>query len=230
MENISTLNQAASGFSRATGGSPSVESSESTSDFQTFLSLLTAQLRNQDPLKPVESTEFVAQLASFSAVEQQVQSNEKLESILEALANGATGGLAQWIGREVRNPGSASYENRPVDVQTLVHRDADAAQLVVYDANGNKVATQSIDPAEEYADWSGILDNGQRAVVGHAYSFKVESLGNGETILETNGLVYSKVDEVRLIEGQTILQFADGTKMFADDVSSMRDAEIPQGV
>ena len=44
-------------------------------NFDTFLSLLTAQLRNQDPLEPVNSTDFVAQLAQFSAVEQQVQSN-----------------------------------------------------------------------------------------------------------------------------------------------------------
>ncbi len=225
MENINTLNQAASGFSRSTPGTDSAV--DAAGDFQTFLSLLTAQLRNQDPLKPVESTTFVAQLASFSAVEQQVQSNAKLESILEALANGATGGLAQWIGKEVRNSGSAPYENVPLDVQTLVHRDADAARLVVYNENGAIVANQSIDPASEYASWSGILDNGQRAESGQRFSFKVESLASGEVILETNGLIFSKVDEVRLIEGQTVLQFADGTKMFADEVTSMRDAEQP---
>jgi len=222
MENVTNINQAASGFARATASGG--VSADSTGDFETFLSLLTAQLRNQDPLKPVESTSFVAQLASFSAVEQQVQSNDKLESILEALANGATGGLAQWIGREVRNPGSASYENRPLDVQVLIHRDADAAKLQVYDDNGLLVATQSIDPASEYAEWSGILSSGNRATEGMKYSFLVQSLRGGDVIQDTNGLIFSKVDEVRLIEGQTILQFADGSKMFASDVSSMREA------
>ncbi|MCF6305806.1 MAG: flagellin biosynthesis protein FlgD [Rhodobacteraceae bacterium] len=223
MENVNTLSQASSGFARSTGDTS--DTTDVEGDFETFLTLLTAQLRNQDPLKPVESTAFVAQLASFSAVEQQVKSNENLESILEALANGATGGLAQWIGKEVRNAGTAPYENVPLDVQTFVHRDADAARLVVYNENGTIVATQSIDPAEENANWSGILDNGQRAQSGEQFSFKVESLSSGEVILETSGFVFSKVDEVRLIQGQTVLQFADGSKMFADEVTSMREAE-----
>ena len=55
------------------------------SDFETFLKLLTSQLRNQDPLKPLDSTDFVAQLASFSAVEQQVNTNTKLDQLLGAL-------------------------------------------------------------------------------------------------------------------------------------------------
>ncbi len=213
MESVSNINQAASGFARSTGNTDA--GVDPTGDFQTFLTLLTAQLRNQDPLKPVESTAFVAQLASFSAVEQQVQSNAKLESILEALANGATGGLAQWIGREVRNPGSAPYENHPLDVQLIVHREADAARLVVYNENGTIAATQTVDPTEEYANWSGILANGQRAEEGRRFSFKVESLKDGEVLLDAHALVYTRVDEVRLIDGQTILQFSDGTKMFA---------------
>ncbi len=223
METISSLNQAAAGFATATQSSDS--GADPTGDFETFLKLLTAQLRNQDPLKPVESTDFVAQLATFSAVEQQVQSNAKLESILEALASGAKGGLAQWIGREVRNPGTATYENHPLDVQTYIHNEADAARLIVYDENGTEVASQAIDPTTEYAEWSGILASGQRAAEGAQFSFMVESLKDNEVLTTTNGLVYSPVDEVRLIEGQIILQFADGFKMFADDVTSMRDAE-----
>ncbi|MBL4807493.1 MAG: flagellin biosynthesis protein FlgD [Rhodobacteraceae bacterium] len=222
MNNVATVSQGATSVTRAAGSDSSTKND--SDDFQTFLLLLTAQLKNQDPLKPVDSTEFVAQLATFSSVEQQVLSNKKLESILEALANGATGGLAQWIGQEVRNPGSASYENRPLEVQTFVHRDADDAQLVVYDETGKVVARQSVDMDAEYTNWSGILDDGTRAEAGDKFSFKIESLSDGEIILEASGLVYSKVAEVRLIEGQTILQFDDGTKMFAEDVTSLREA------
>ncbi len=63
---------------------------EAGTDFQTFLTLLTTQLRNQDPLKPMDSTQFVAQLASFSAVEQQVRTNEKLAEIINLLSSPAT--------------------------------------------------------------------------------------------------------------------------------------------
>ncbi len=68
-------------------------------DFETFLKLLTTQMRNQDPLKPMDSTEFVAQLASFSAVEQQIRANDRLR---------------QHPGRAVgRQPGGAGAVDRP---------------------------------------------------------------------------------------------------------------------
>ncbi len=69
-----------------------------TVDYQSFLKLLVAQMRNQDPTAPMESTEYVAQLATFSQVEQQVQMNAKLDDILQASALSQASGL---IGREV---------------------------------------------------------------------------------------------------------------------------------
>jgi flagellar basal-body rod modification protein FlgD len=219
MENVSSLSQASAGFARSTGANTSTDTS---GDFETFLLLLTAQLRNQDPLKPVESTEFVAQLASFSAVEQQVQSNAKLESILEALASGATGGLSQWIGQEVRNPGSAPYENSPLDVLYLSHTDADRVELVVFDEQNNIVARQELDKTASNVQWSGILADGTRATEGSRYRFETNSIRQGEVIASTPALVFSMVDEVRNFNGQPVLYFSDGTQMFASDVEAMR--------
>lgn len=221
MEPVSTLSQAASGFALATSNNETA-ASDVSGDFETFLSLLTAQLRNQDPLKPVESTEFVAQLASFSAVEQQVQSNAKLEGILEALANGATGGLSQWIGQEVRNPGSASYENAPLDVLYLSHIESDRVELVVFDENDNVVARQDVNKDESNVQWSGILADGTRAIEGAPYRFETNSYQGGEVIANTPALVFSTVQEVRKFEGQPVLYFADGTQMFASDVEAIR--------
>ena len=67
-------------------------------DFSNFLNLLTAQLRAQDPLSPVDSTQFVEQLASFSTVEQQINTNTKLDQIASQLGGGELDTLAQWIG------------------------------------------------------------------------------------------------------------------------------------
>ena len=220
MESVSTLSQAAAGFSRATA--PTTSKTDVSGDFETFLSLLTAQLRNQDPLKPVESTEFVAQLASFSAVEQQVQSNTKLEGILEALASGATGGLSQWIGQEVRNPGSATYENAPLDVLYLSHTDADRVELIVYDENDNIVARQDVSKDASNVQWSGILANGTRATEGAHYRFETNSLREGKVIANAPALVFSTVQEVRKFDGQPVLYFADGTQMYAADVEAIR--------
>ncbi len=220
METVTTLSQASAGFARAT--ETAAPKADASGDFETFLTLLTAQLRNQDPLKPVESTEFVAQLASFSAVEQQVQSNTKLEGILEALASGATGGLSQWIGQEVRNPGSASYENVPLDVLYLSSTDADRVELVVFDENDQIVARQDVNKDESNVQWSGILANGSRALQGEGYRFETNSYLEGEVIANTPALVFSTVQEVRKFDGQPVLYFADGTQMFAADVEAIR--------
>ena len=58
--------------------------SKTSLDYEAFLKLLVAQLKNQDPAKPTDSNEFMAQLASFSSVEQQVRTNDKLDALLAA--------------------------------------------------------------------------------------------------------------------------------------------------
>ena len=75
-------------------------------NYDSFLKLLVAELKNQDPTKPMESTEFVAQLATFSNVEQNIQSNEKLDELLRAGFLQQAGSL---IGRTLTTPdGSVS--------------------------------------------------------------------------------------------------------------------------
>ena len=61
---------------------PSSTASAASVDYDAFLQLLVAEMQNQDPTEPMDSTEYVAQLASFSNVEQSIQMNEKLDSIL----------------------------------------------------------------------------------------------------------------------------------------------------
>jgi flagellar basal-body rod modification protein FlgD len=70
--------------STTSSSSSSSSSSVSTIDYNTFLKLLIAQLKYQDPTSPADSTQFVSQLASFSSVEQGIQTNSKLESLLTA--------------------------------------------------------------------------------------------------------------------------------------------------
>jgi flagellar basal-body rod modification protein FlgD len=67
-------------------------------DYSAFLQLLIAQMKNQDPTQPMESTEYVAQLAAFSNVEQAVQTNAKLDSLMAAFSLAQADGI---IGRTV---------------------------------------------------------------------------------------------------------------------------------
>ena len=77
----------------AASGAKVSTNSSSTVDYDAFLQLLVAQLNNQDPTEPTDNAELMSQLASFSAVEQQIQTNEKLNTLLQTSQLGQAGGL-----------------------------------------------------------------------------------------------------------------------------------------
>ncbi|MFB9981718.1 flagellar hook assembly protein FlgD [Mesorhizobium kowhaii] len=76
----------------------SQQTSKTAVDYQSFLKLLIAEMKNQDPTKPMDSTQYVAQLATFSQVEQSVQTNTKLDQIMSSSALSQADAL---IGRSI---------------------------------------------------------------------------------------------------------------------------------
>ena len=92
--NVSTSYNAAT----AAANSAAAGKSQTAVDYQSFLKLLVAEMKNQDPTNPMESTDYVAQLATFSQVEQSVQINSKLDQILQASVFSQAGSL---VGRTV---------------------------------------------------------------------------------------------------------------------------------
>ncbi|MDP3895218.1 MAG: flagellar hook assembly protein FlgD [Mesorhizobium sp.] len=84
--NVSTYTATAANTNAAAQSKTSV-------DYQSFLKLLVAEMKNQDPTNPMESTDYVAQLATFSQVEQSVQTNTKLDQLLQASVLSQAGSL-----------------------------------------------------------------------------------------------------------------------------------------
>ena len=78
--------------------SSTTATSKTAVDYQSFLKLLIAEMKNQDPTKPMDSTQYVAQLATFSQVEQSVQTNTKLDQIIQSSALSQADAL---IGRSI---------------------------------------------------------------------------------------------------------------------------------
>jgi flagellar basal-body rod modification protein FlgD len=76
-----------------TGTNPTTQAAGPNIDYQSFLKLLMAEMKNQDPTKPMDSTEYVAQLATFSQVEQSVQTNSKLDELLQTSALAQAGNI-----------------------------------------------------------------------------------------------------------------------------------------
>ncbi|MFK5979818.1 MAG: flagellar hook assembly protein FlgD [Rhizobiaceae bacterium] len=102
-------------------------------DYDTFLQLLVAQLKNQDPTEPSDPAEFLSQLASFSGVEQQIQMNTKLDSLLTGSQLGQATNL---IGKTITfNGGTAN------GVVSSVHLGGEGS-LVAELANGTKVTIE----------------------------------------------------------------------------------------
>jgi flagellar basal-body rod modification protein FlgD len=111
-------------------GTTTPKSAVGNMDYNAFLKLLIAQLKNQDPTKPMDSTEFVAQLATFSQVEQSISANSKLDSLLTASGLSIADSV---IGRTVTSP-DGTVSGTVVSVK--ITRDGPVATL----ANGTTLA------------------------------------------------------------------------------------------
>ncbi len=98
------VTSATSGVSGTTASATTQAAAKASLDYDSFLQLLIAQMKNQDPLNPMDSTEYVAQLASFSTVEQAIQTNAKLDSLLGSLTLAQAGSV---IGRTVTSADGA---------------------------------------------------------------------------------------------------------------------------
>ncbi len=110
------------------------------SNFQTFLSLLTTQLRNQDPLSPVDSNEFTAQLTQMAGVEQQLLTNDLLTSLLKAQQGDGLTGAAPYIGKDATAVWSATrFEDGEASWSYELAANATDATLQVLDASGKVV-------------------------------------------------------------------------------------------
>src|SRR6056297_409059 len=110
-----------------------------SSDFETFLKMLTAQMRNQDPLNPVESADFAVQLATFSTVEQQVRTNDLLETLGDRMGAMGMSQLSGWVGMAARAIAPVQFDGAPVTLTVPPVPLADAAQIVARDSTGTIV-------------------------------------------------------------------------------------------
>lgn len=202
---------AASGFSGASAGA----------DFQTFLTMLTAQLKNQDPMSPMQSTDFAIQLATFAGVEQQALSNKFLEQMA---GQAGSGSIAGWIGKEARTTAPVWFGDKALTLDVAPHQLADSVQLVTYGAQGQEVAREEIGPGQGQVDWLGRSEDGSKLPDG-LYSFSVESWRGGEKIHEADAGAYTRIVEAQFGSDGTRLVFEGGASALASDITALRGSE-----
>lgn len=145
------------------------------SEYNSFIKLLTAQVRNQDPLSPMDSTQFVEQLATFSSLEQLVNSNTALSSIASMISD--LNGLmaSQWLGEDVTFASSwMPFTGKDATYSYEAPEGATKSVLTVKDPEGNAVWTETLDPGETVFSWNGQLTNGGTASQDKMYEFVID--------------------------------------------------------
>lgn len=191
-------------------------------DFTTFLKMLTAQIQNQDPLNPMESTDFAVQLATFSGVEQQAQTNKLLSQMVEQGGAGVgLGQVADWIGKEARTTNPTWFGNDALTLDIDPHPLAEDVVLYAFDETGKMVSKEAIGPGKGQIDWLGRDEYGQKLPDG-LYSFVIQSTRAGETIEELRVGVYAKVVEAGMGEKGPVVFFENGGSALASDISGLR--------
>jgi len=206
---------------QTTSSSTSSSSAVLSADFELFLQMLTAQAEYQDPLDPIDNAEYAAQLAQFSMVEQQVTTNDLLEQVISGLGVSDMSSAANWIGMEALTSGPANFQGDPITVSPNPAIAADAVNLVVYTPSGTEVQRIALPVTAEPYVWNGRDATGSVLPFGE-YDLRVESISEGEVIVEDPALTYTRVNEARIDNGTTILLLQNGYAIEAANVIGLR--------
>ncbi len=213
------ISQVTSNTPPPAGGANSTQRSALTSDFETFLKMLTVQARNQDPLEPLDSSEYASQLAQFSMVEQQVQTNDLLSNLASAMS-GSLDQLKKWVGTEVQTSAAFNFSGAPVEMSISTEPTADKAELVVRNASGTVVDRVSVPTDKANFSWTGQTKNG--ALPSGNYTAILESYKNKELVSETPTLVFSRVAEAQTTDGSIQLTLDSGAVVSVENVAQIR--------
>lgn len=210
-------------YSAQTASTSATSESVISSDFETFLRMLTVQMENQDPLNPIESSDYAVQLATFSSVEQQVLTNDRLSELSTQIGLMNMGQMGGWLGKEARAAVQGYFDGlEPVAVTPLVEAEADRAVMVVRNDQGVEVDRFEIGLDGAPIRWEGLDDQDVPHPVG-LYSFHVESYAEGQVLSTVPAEVYATIREAQVVGGEMMLIFDGGVQTPASAVTALRD-------
>ena len=197
-----------------------------------FLKLLVSQLKNQDPLNPMESTEFTAQLAQFSSLEQLTNMNKNLDYLLLYQTSINNAQAVGFIGKTVKAEGnSITVKDGTSDqVQFDLAGDAAGVNVFIYDASDNLIKTincGALNDGEQSIEWDGTNDDGETVSDG-TYTFEVSARdGSGDTIKASTYMTV-KVTGVTFKDGNAYLLAGD-TEISMNDIIEVTENNDPDG-
>lgn len=181
-------------------------------DFDDFLTLLTTQLQNQDPLDPLESQEFTNQLVQFSQVEQQIRTNDHLEDITVLQDLSLTSIALGYIGLNVEIPGEVfDYESGPYQLSyNLPPEGAANVEVSIFDENDQLVSSTSgtVFGGKNDFVWDGLNDEGNPVEPG-TYRISIAAVDEDGDPLTTSTNISATIDGIETVNGQLLLTADD---------------------
>ena len=178
-----------------------------------FLTLLVAQLEHQDPLNPIDSAQFTAQLAQFASVEQQYAMNKNLEDIKEMLGSqSAHQDLIGFIGKTITaNDDTMVIKDGEVLSGSFGLEDNGDVVVNVYDSNGLMVRTlyfKNLEAGEHAVDWDG-RDHEGNVLNDGTYNFEVTAVNEYGRHISSNTHITGEVTGVTYKYGSPYLMIGD---------------------
>ena len=192
------------------------------SDYDTFLKMMTTQIKNQDPLNPMSADNFAVQLATFSGVEQQTKTNDLLTQQLAQNSMNSMAQMVGWVGKEARIAAPAHFDgSTPVTLSPNPAVDADRAVLVVKDSTGKIVSTTEIPVSSADYQWQG-LDTAGAPLTAGIYDLSLESY-QGDTLLGSTAVEYfGRINEIRSSQSGVTALFDGGVEVSTALVTALR--------
>ncbi|GJE57928.1 flagellar hook assembly protein FlgD [Methylobacterium trifolii] len=216
---IASLASSASSSSTSTA---KTSAQEIAGNFTQFLTLLTTQLKNQNPLDPMDTNQFTQQLVQFAQVEQQLKGNDRLDGILASAKASSSASATSYIGQTITADGkTAQLADGAATWSLTAPRAATKATITIFDSSGNLVGSQTTPLAAggQTYTWTGKTSSGMTAPDG-TYTIKVAAQdATGQTVSVDTG-ISGKVDEVDLTGSEPVLLLG-GTRVPLSSVRSV---------
>lgn len=193
--------------------------------YDQFLTLLTTQLQNQDPLDPMDNKDMVNQLVNFASVEQQIKQNDNLESLIGLLNASADAAAVSYIGKDVQVDGDiTNYAGKPITFGYEPDSRAEAVTVKVYNSSGQVVREfeGNKGPQRHEIVWDGKNTAGQEVDPG-LYMFAVRAVGADDEAINSSTDITGHVTGAGYGDGGPTLKI--GTAEYSlSEVRSVYDA------
>jgi flagellar basal-body rod modification protein FlgD len=210
----------------AADGSTNAASSTLAGTFDTFLALLTTQLQNQDPLDPMKSEQFTQQLVQFAGVEQSINTNKKLEQLIELQTAGQLNSAVSYMGKTVEViSDEMMLNNGTVTISYGLDRNAETTVITIVDLDGNAVRSFDGETAagRHELTWDGLDADGSLMPDG-VYGFSAVAIDRDDESVGTVAASLGRVTGVEIVDGGLMLNIGELGTPF-DSLFAVREEE-----